>query len=88
MPQIYIQKFSRTKGKRKNPWIHVFLTLELQNEKGIALVFRNLKIIIIIKRFTYIILETYALNALKVNESYIAKNKKLNNKRKNNTLVH
>ena len=48
---------------------------ELQNEKGIVLAFRNLKIIIIIKRFTYIILEIYALNALKVNESYLEKNK-------------
>ena len=75
MPQIYIQKINRTKGKRKNPWIHVSLTLELQNEKRIVLVFRNQKIIIIITRFTYIILETYALIALKVNESYIEKNK-------------
>ena len=41
MPQIYVQKINRTKGKRKYPWIHVSLTLELQNEKGIVLVFRN-----------------------------------------------
>ena len=41
MPQILSKKINKTKGKRKNSWIHVSLTLELQNEKGIVLVFRN-----------------------------------------------